>query len=100
MIRRPPRSTLFPYTTLFRSQRPVGFLCSEAHYEAARRIGNEGIVLLKNQKKLLPLQAVKGKTVLVVGENAVKMMTIGGGSSSLKVQHEISPLDGDRQSVV
>src|SRR5689334_24838376 len=24
MIRRPPRSTLFPYTTLFRSRRPVG----------------------------------------------------------------------------
>src|SRR3712207_8843365 len=24
MIRRPPRSTLFPYTTLFRSQHPVG----------------------------------------------------------------------------
>src|SRR3712207_8616945 len=24
MIRRPPRSTLFPYTTLFRSPRPVG----------------------------------------------------------------------------
>src|SRR2546430_11119231 len=23
MIRRPPRSTLFPYTTLFRSERPV-----------------------------------------------------------------------------
>ena len=32
--------------------------------------------------------------VLVVGENAIKMMTVGGGSSSLKVQHEISPLDG------
>src|SRR2546426_2034704 len=25
MIRRPPRSTLFPYTTLFRSLRSVGF---------------------------------------------------------------------------
>src|SRR5258707_4380489 len=24
MIRRPPRSTLFPYTTLFRSNRPIG----------------------------------------------------------------------------
>src|SRR5438552_6403728 len=24
MIRRPPRSTLFPYTTLFRSDRPAG----------------------------------------------------------------------------
>src|SRR2546429_3704276 len=23
MIRRPPRSTLFPYTTLFRSERPI-----------------------------------------------------------------------------
>src|SRR5689334_24353716 len=26
MIRRPPRSTLFPYTTLFRSQRRIGQL--------------------------------------------------------------------------
>src|SRR3972149_427310 len=31
MIRRPPRSTLFPYTTLFRSGRP------EAHPPALRR---------------------------------------------------------------
>ena len=30
----------------------------------------------------------------MVGENAVKMMTVGGGSSSLKVQREISPLQG------
>src|SRR3712207_7873226 len=28
MIRRPPRSTLFPYTTLFRSRR---FLCCQPH---------------------------------------------------------------------
>src|SRR2546429_2887097 len=28
MIRRPPRSTLFPYTTLFRSLRPGGGACS------------------------------------------------------------------------
>src|SRR2546428_6809418 len=27
MIRRPPRSTLFPYTTLFRSRPPWGTLC-------------------------------------------------------------------------
>src|SRR5256885_11902848 len=30
MIRRPPRSTLFPYTTLFRSQKPVQFEGAEA----------------------------------------------------------------------
>src|SRR2546429_1890935 len=34
MIRRPPRSTLFPYTTLFRSRRPVG---GSASYAARAR---------------------------------------------------------------
>src|SRR3712207_7537722 len=34
MIRRPPRSTLFPYTTLFRSQRPA--LAAVAADEPAR----------------------------------------------------------------
>src|SRR2546430_7226392 len=29
MIRRPPRSTLFPYTTLFRSDAPLRLLASE-----------------------------------------------------------------------
>src|SRR5260370_6120574 len=33
MIRRPPRSTLFPYTTLFRSR---GFSVSESAYEGQR----------------------------------------------------------------
>ncbi len=74
-----------------------GELCSEAHYAAARKIGNEGIVLLKNRGGVLPIRsdAPQGR-ILVVGENAVKMMTVGGGSSSLKVQHEVSPLDGIR----
>src|SRR3989442_11173261 len=33
MIRRPPRSTLFPYTTLFRSRAGVGFLNIESSAE-------------------------------------------------------------------
>ena len=80
-----------------------GSMCSEAHYAAARQIGAEGMVLLKNGmtdskgsvqdgSAVLPIPA--GKKVLVVGENAIKMMTVGGGSSSLKVEHEILPLDG------
>ena len=90
---------LFFRTTMNRNK-PVGFLCSESHYEAALRIAQEGIVLLKNEavKKdntpLLPLDLSKMKRILVVGENAIKMMTVGGGSSSLKAQHEILPLDG------
>lgn len=73
--------------------RPYGSLNSDAHYAAARKIGGEGIVLLKNDGNLLPISADK-KKILVVGENAIKMMTVGGGSSSLKVQRETLPLDG------
>lgn len=82
------------YRTVLDRSRPFGSLCSESHYEAARRIGGEGIVLLKNTGDLLPMTVEKGSKILVVGENAVKMMTVGGGSSSLKVQREISPLEG------
>src|SRR3712207_8281496 len=34
MIRRPPRSTLFPYTTLFRSRKMVGVGQKSGHYHA------------------------------------------------------------------
>lgn len=71
-----------------------GSLCSDGHYEAARSIADEGIVLLRNEKKTLPIRKEKCSKILVVGENALKMMTVGGGSSSLKVQREISPYDG------
>ena len=83
------------YRTTMKRQKPVGFLCSESHYEAALRIAEEGIVLLKNDRNTLPIPA--DARILVVGENAIKMMTVGGGSSSLKVQREILPLDGMRE---
>lgn len=82
------------FRTTMNRNRPHGFLCSDAHYEAARKIAENGIVLLKNDAALLPINLQTTKRVLVVGENAVKMMTVGGGSSSLKVQREVSPLDG------
>ncbi|MDE6632847.1 MAG: glycoside hydrolase family 3 C-terminal domain-containing protein [Muribaculaceae bacterium] len=80
-------------------KRPYGSLNSDEHYAAARRIGGEGIVLLKNDKNLLPI-APDTKKILVVGENAIKMMTVGGGSSSLKVQREALPLDGIKNAAV
>ncbi len=80
-------------TTMDRN-RPFGSFNSPEHLEAARKIGEEGIVLLKNDRSLLPLDLSTPKKVAVIGENAVKMMTVGGGSSSLKVRHEVSPLEG------
>lgn len=85
-------------TTMDRN-RPYGTMRSPEHYEAARKIGEAGIVLLQNNNDLLPIDLDKTKKIAVIGENAVKMMTVGGGSSSLKVQREISPLDGIRNRV-
>ena len=82
------------YRTTMNRQKPHGFLCSESHYATALKIAQEGIVLLKNDRNLLPINLQTTKKILVVGENAIKMMTVGGGSSSLKVQKEILPLDG------
>jgi len=83
------------FRTAMNKDKPFGSICSEDHYAAARRIGGEGVVLLKNDGNVLPV-GPSVKRLLVVGENAIKMMTVGGGSSSLKVQHEIVPLDGIR----
>ncbi len=82
--------------TSMNRNKPFGSLNSDEHYAAARKIGGEGIVLLKNEGGLLPV-APDVKKILVVGENAIKMMTVGGGSSSLKVQRELLPLEGIRE---
>ena len=97
------------FRTTMNKHKGYGFLCSESHYEVARSIAEEGIVLLKNDKvktkknetaiPLLPLRLDEAKRILVVGENAIKMMTVGGGSSSLKAQFEILPLDGLRKAI-
>lgn len=87
------------YRTTMDRNRPYGSLCSEAHFAAARSIGEEGIVLLQNRNDLLPIDLNRAKRIVVIGENAIKMMTVGGGSSSLKVKYELSPLDGIRKRV-
>jgi len=103
------------FRTSMNTQKAIGSQCSEAHYEACRKIGEEGIVLLKNnslassrmKEGLLPLTQEKlaalassskraaGKElrILIVGENATRSLTQGGGSSELKTLHDVSPLE-------
>ena len=82
--------------TIFRTsmspEQHFGCFTSPEHYAAARKIAAEGIVLLKNDG-ILPLKVQPGARILVVGENAYKMMVVGGGSSNLKTQYEVIPLD-------
>jgi len=87
------------FRTTMNSDRPWGSFTNEEHYTVARTVAQEGIVLLKNEadkKKgaVLPLDASKYRSILVVGENATRRLTEGGGSSVLKVKKEVSPLAG------
>ncbi|MBD5355476.1 MAG: glycosyl hydrolase [Bacteroides sp.] len=82
------------FRTAMNRNRPWGSMVSDEHIAACRKIGGEGIVLLKNQNDLLPISPEKVKKIAVIGENAIKMMTVGGGSSSLKAAYEITPLEG------
>lgn len=84
------------FRTAMNRNRPWGSMVSVEHKEACRKIGGEGIVLLKNKGDILPIDPSKVKRIAVVGENAIKMMTVGGGSSSLKAAYEITPLQGLR----
>lgn len=81
------------FRTAMNPKKTVGSLCSEAHYDACRKIGEEGIVMLKNKGGILPLDASKYKKILVVGENAARNLAEGGGSSELKTLRDVSPLE-------
>ncbi|KAK4081267.1 CAZyme family GH3 [Trichoderma aggressivum f. europaeum] len=57
-----------------------------------RKIGNEGIVLLKNDNNVLPLK--KDKKTLILGPNAKQATYHGGGSAALKAYYAVTPFDG------
>src|SRR5438552_6622769 len=65
MIRRPPRSTLFPYTTLFRSATVVGSIfLAEDRRRAVRRLGIAAVIgglfivaLLRSEEHTSELQS-------------------------------------------
>jgi len=82
------------FRTNMSSDRPLGRMNNPEHLEVARKIAGEGIVLLKNDRSFFPINPDKKMTIAVIGENATRAMTPGGGSSALKPKNEISPLQG------
>lgn len=93
------------FRTTMNRNRPWGSFATEEHAADAREIAEAAIVLLKNtapkgsKTPLLPFNIEVTPKVLVVGENAIHSMTLGGGSSQLKTFREISPLEGIRNVV-
>jgi beta-glucosidase len=74
-------------------------LTGNAHKKLALEFAKESIVLLKNEKNLLPLDLNNLKNIAVIGPNAAIARVGGGGSSHVEPSYSISPLDGIRKMV-
>lgn len=87
------------FRTSMSGKQPWGALASERHFEDSRKIAEEGIVLMKNERGTLPVDLSGVKKILVVGDNATRLMSRSGGSSEVKSKYEITPLEGIRRRV-
>jgi beta-glucosidase len=65
--------------------RPERAVDKPEHRALARRAAAEGMVLLKNDRNLLPLSTDKVKSLAIIGPNAKVARIMGGGSS--RVNH-------------
>lgn len=84
------------FRTSMSGHQPWGALASEKHMADSRKIAEEGIVLMKNEGDVLPIDLSGVRRILVVGDNATRLMSRSGGSSEVKSKYEIVPLEGIR----
>jgi beta-glucosidase len=66
----------------------------EANHDVALDAARESIVLLKNERQLLPLDKHKIKSILVVGPNAHPAQPVAGGSGAAIPYSAVSLLEG------
>ena len=77
-----------------KGERKTGTYNSPDHRQMILRTAEESMILLKNEKQLLPLDRKKIKKLVVIGQNAAKIHSDGGGSAEIKALYEICPLMG------
>ena len=77
-----------------KGERKRGSYNTREHQQAVLDVARESVILLKNEKQILPLNADKVKKVAVIGGNAAAIHSNGGGSAEIKALYEISPLMG------
>ncbi|NRA38823.1 MAG: glycoside hydrolase family 3 C-terminal domain-containing protein, partial [Planctomycetes bacterium] len=63
-------------------------------HDIARRVAEESMVLLKNDKQTLPLQVDALSSVALIGPNAATARLGGGGSAAVSPFYTVSPLEG------
>jgi beta-glucosidase len=64
------------------------------HRTLIRQAGAEGIVLLKNEQQVLPLQRERLTSIAVIGPNAQVAQIMGGGSAQVNTHYAITPFEG------
>ena len=72
--------------------RVKGSINTKEHQQAAYQSAVEAIVLLKNEKEILPLKMNSLKSIAIIGDNATRKHCSGGLSSEIKALYEITPL--------
>lgn len=77
-----------------KAERKAGAYNTPDHREMILRTAEESMILLKNEKQTLPLNPAKIKKLVVIGQNAAKIHSDGGGSAEIKALYEICPLMG------
>lgn len=77
-----------------KEHRKKGVYNAPKHREMILHTAEESMVLLKNENHVLPLDAKKVKKLVVIGQNAAKIHSDGGGSAEIKALYEICPLMG------
>ncbi|EGJ99270.1 beta-glucosidase family protein [Dysgonomonas gadei] len=82
------------FRTNMERKRPFGSFATKEHADVSRKVAEEGIVLMKNTNNFFPIAKGRYNKIVVIGENATRSLTVGGGSSELKVKKEVSPLEG------
>jgi beta-glucosidase len=78
---------------------PAGARNTREHHELARRIAEEGMVLLKNNGNILPLDMTSVDSIALLGPNLKKKFGsfLSGGSSAVVPPYEITPLEGMKE---
>jgi beta-glucosidase len=82
------------YHTSLSQNQPAGSLNTPAHSKTAYDIASESIVLLKNEKHLLPLNVSSIKSIAVIGDNATRTFHLGGFGAGVKARYEVTALAG------
>ena len=73
---------------------PAGKLNTPEHSKTVYDIASESIVLLKNDKHLLPLNLSGIKSISVIGDNATHTFHLGGFGAGVKARYEVTALQG------